>query len=221
MRKKIIGLLCLMIIISCSTIFGQNLITIIYDQQGNKYSLYDDHSWIMNDENLIKKTTDSQLLGTYIIKEDGLKDFLKIMLISQKIYPGTDEWLEYIMISNIGLGLYSSEDLMEIAELNIYLQINENQLKLGYKSSDSEEDFVLDRVTPSSGKLGFYLQNNNLFILNESGNLVNFGIFKDSNKFEINLTNLIDEFGEPDAMDDIEGYFTGYEKYLFITLEKE
>ena len=218
MRKKVLGILFLMIIICGSTIFGQTLVTTIYDQQGNKYSLYDDHTWIMNDETWNDKASYN---GKYIIKEDGLKDVFKIGLILDGTYPGTDEWKEAIVFSNIGLGILSVDDLLEIAEINIYLEINNNKLKVNFEFDDSSENYVFEKVTPFSNKLGFYIQDNTLFILDKTGSPVCYGIFKGSDKFEIDFANLVNEFGKYEEIDDLSNSFFGYEEYLFLTLEKE
>ena len=209
MGKKIIGVFCLIMMISCSTIFGNSLINIIYDSQGNKISLYDDHTWLMNDEGWNDAFNDSQVYGKYVIKEEGMQDFLKIGLITDGTYPGTDEWFDAIGLMGIAMNIYSAEDLLEGS--SFYIEISKNQLKI-VAESDPLDNIVFDRVEPSSSKIGFYIQDNTLYSLGENRKLIKIGGFKSPDNFEMNYSIF---------MDNEETIFAGYEKYSYITLEKE
>ena len=214
MRKKLLRVFSLMLIISCSTIFSHSLINIIYDGQGNKILLYDDHTWLMNDEGWNDKANNSQFDGKYVIKEDGMSDLAKMMLISEGTYPGTDEWLEYLGFFGIAMKIYSAEDLL--AGNNFYIEINKNQMKF---TSDlyPSDSFIWDRVDTLSSKSGFYIQDNNLFVTNENEEYIHLGHFKAPDNLEIDL-NILRDTGDF-AFDDCS--FVGYEKYLLATLEKE
>ena len=215
MKKKFV-LFFLIIILSCSTIFSHNLINIIYDRQGNKISLYDDHTWIVNDEDW---NDEVNYYGKYVIKEEGKRDFAKMLLISEEIYPDTEEWTATLQDLNMGLEEYEIKDFMK--QINFYVQISEKQMEFGYTLEGSSEKLILKRINPSLGQLGFYIQEKNLYIFGENRELLSLGKFTNSNTLKVDFINFFVKFKSPNDIDYLKNSFAGYEKYLSVTLEKE
>jgi hypothetical protein len=209
MKKKLFTITCLIMLISCSTIFGRSLINIIYDGQGNKISLYDDHTWSMNQDSFNSAIDLSEIEGNFIIKNDGMEDFIKIGLIEDGIYPGSDDWIESLGMIGLVMNLYSAEDLLGGDEFSI--KFENNQLSVITQDTDSGS-FCLNRIDPNSDEIGYYIQDNDLFIKGDFGELIELGTFKDSNTLDVDYNSF---------MGDEDSALLLYDKYSKITLEKE
>lgn len=209
MRKKIIGSFCL-ILICCSSIFGHSLINIIYDGQGNKISLYDDYTWVMNDKEEKIKNKESQYYGKYILKEKGMQDAIKMGLIGKGIYPGSDEWLSSIALFNIAIKIYTIEDLTKDYNLSFNFELENNKYTFHMDENGTLQNYSLDRIDPSSNEEGYYIEDNKLFI-SHGEKFINSGNFENDDTFVVNMR----------SMDITDNTCNGYEKYAYITLEKE
>jgi len=170
----------------------------------------------MNDEDW---NDEISYYGKYVIKEEGKRDFAKMLLISEEIYRDTEEGRATLQDLNMGSEEYEIKDFME--QINFYVQISEKQMEFGYTLEGSSEKLILKRINPSLGQLGFYIQEKNLYIFGKNRELLSLGKFTGSNTLKVDFINFFGKFEDSDDIDYLKTSFAGYEEYLFLTLEKE